>query len=353
MFNIKRKNQPMLGIDISSTSVKLVELSKNGGNYRVEAHSVEPMPDGAVVEKNISQPEAVGEAIKKALKKSGSKARFCAMAVPTSAVITKTITMQNGLSDDEMEAEIELEADQYIPYALEEVNLDFEVQGPTKDNPDTTDVLLAASRSENVEMRLAAASIAGLTLKYMDIESYATENAFHYLIEEGLGQNSDAITALVDVGASMTSINVIDNGRLIYTREQPFGGKQLTDEIMRRYGLSYEEAGLAKKEGGLPDNYLPEVLDPFKDTVAQQVHRFLQFFFAASKHTAVNDIVLAGGCAAIPGIEEVIEERIGTHTVIANPFGRMTLAPRVNPQHLGNDSPSLMIACGLALRNYI
>jgi type IV pilus assembly protein PilM len=349
---LQKKKQPLLGIDISSTSVKLVELGQQaGGRYRVEAYSVEPLPSNAVVEKNIAEVEAVGETLRKAVKKAGTRTKECALAVPSSAVITKVITMPAGLNDMDMEGQIRLEADQYIPYSLEEVNLDFEVIGPTPNNPETVDVLLAASRSENVEMRVSAAQYAGLTPKVVDIEAYTIENTFPLIDGEVTGEEKK-IFAIVDVGATMTSINVIEDGKLSYTREQPFGGKQLTEEIMRRYGLSYEEAGLAKKEGGLPDNYGPEVLEPFKETMAQQVHRFLQFYFAASQYSAVDQIVLAGGCAAIPGIDELIEERIGTQTTIANPFGRMTHASRVTPQRLSNDAPSLLIACGLALRSF-
>ncbi|OOG22726.1 pilus assembly protein PilM [Thioalkalivibrio denitrificans] len=352
MIGFSRKKPPLLGVDISSTSVKLVELSQSGGKYRVESYAVEPLPANAVAEKNIQEPEAVGDTIKKALKRSGSKTRDCALAVPSSAVITKMITMPASLKAEEMEGQIQVEADQYIPYALEEVNLDFEIIGPTPKNPETVDVLLSASRSENVEVRVATAEMAGLTPKVMDVEAYAIEHTFPLLAGQLEGLNDDATVAIIDVGATMTSINILSQGQLTYTREQTFGGKQLTEEIMRRYGLSYDEAGQAKKEGGLPDNYVSEVLEPFKDTMVQQVGRFLQFFFAASQHNHVDQIILAGGCASIPGVDELIESRIGTRTQIANPFGRMSLNTRVNPQRLGHDAPALMIACGLAMRSF-
>ena len=348
MLPFTRKKVPVLGIDISSTSVKLVEIGQTGSGYKVESHAVEPLPANAVVEKNIAEVEAVAETIRKAVKRAGTKNKLCALAVPSSAVITKVITMPASLNEADMETQIQLEADQYIPFALEEVNLDFEVLGPTEKNPDTVDILLAASRSENVEMRVAAAEMAGLTTKIMDVEAYTIENVYPLFPE--FEATREKVVAIIDVGATMTSINVMEQGKLAYTREQPFGGKQLTEEIMRRYGLSYEEAGLAKKEGGLPDNYVPEVLEPFKETMANQVHRFLQFYFAASQQAAVDHIILAGGCAAIRGIDEMIESQIGTPTTIANPFSNMSLASRINPQRLADDAPSLILACGLALR---
>ena len=354
-MSLPKPNQPpILGLDISSTTVKLLELSKNDGHYKVESMAIEPLPDDAVSEKNIQDPEAVGECIQKALKKSGTKAKNAAVAVAGSAVITKIITMPATLAnnDSELESQIEMEADQYIPYPLEEINLDFEVIGPSEDNPETIDVLLAASRSENIEMRTIALEIAKLKPKIVDVEAYTIEKSSALIAEQIEEGEDNRIIAVVDIGATMTSLNVIEDGNLIYTREQSFGGKQLTEEIMRRYGLSYEEAGRLKKTGGLPDNYIPEVLEPFKETIAQQVSRFLQFFYNAGQHSSISLIALAGGCASIPGIDELIESQLETPTVIANPFANMSLSAKVNPQLLSNDAPSLMIACGLAMRSF-
>ena len=352
MFSLKRKSATILGIDISSTSIKLLELSKNGDQYRVEAQAVEPLPADAVVEKNIQDAEAVAEAIKKAIKRTKTKVKLAAVAVAGSAVITKSIQMPAALSDKELEEQIILEADQYIPYPLDEINLDFQVLGPSAKAPEMNDVLLAASRSENIEIRTAALEMAGLVAKIVDVEAYTIETATHLAVEKVPDISTDSIIAVIDIGATMTSLNVVIDNKLIYTREQAFGGKQLTEEIMRRYALSYEEAGRLKKEGGLPDNYIPEVLEPFKETMAQQVSRFLQFFYTAGHHDNVDLIVLAGGCASITGIDEHIEEQLGVKTIIANPFSNMSLAPKINAATLNNDAPSMMIACGLALRSF-
>jgi len=327
-------------------------LSRQGEGYRVEAYAAEPLPPNSVVEKNITDVEAVGEAVRRVVKRSGSRAKNAAVAVAGSSVITKVITMPATLSEEDIESQIELEADQYIPYSLEEVNLDFEVLGPSDDNPDTLDILLAASRSENVDSRVAAVEIGGLTAKVVDIEAYTLENAFGLIAPQIPGGTQDKTIAVIDIGATMTTLSVLHDEKIIYTRDQVFGGKQLTEEIQRRYGLSYEEAGMAKRQGGLPDNYIPEVLDPFKDAMAQQVSRSLQFFFSSSHHSSVSHIVLAGGSASIPGVDELIEERIGTSTSIANPFTNMALASRIKAQSLSNDAPALMIACGLALRSF-
>ncbi|NOR43225.1 MAG: type IV pilus assembly protein PilM [Gammaproteobacteria bacterium] len=352
-MGLLNSNKPnLLGLDISSTSVKLLELVRDGDKYRVQSLAVEPLPDNAVVDKNIQDIEAVGETIQKAVKRSGTKLKNAAVAVAGSAVITKVIPMPAGLNDAELEAQIEMEADQYIPYPLEEINLDFEIIGESEHNPDTVDVLLAASRSENIELRSAALAIGGLTAKIVDVEAYTIENSAKLIAHQIEDNSDDNIIALVDIGATMTSLNVVENNRLIYTREQSFGGKQLTEEIMRRYGLAYDEAGRLKKDGGLPDNYIQEVLEPFKETIAQQVSRFLQFFYTSGQHNSVDLIALAGGCASIPGIDELVESQLDTPTVIANPFAEMSLASKVNAQSLSNDAPSLMIACGLAMRSF-
>lgn len=348
----KPKKPPVVGLDISSTAIKLLELGKSGDRLRVESYAVEPLPPNSVIEKNIADVEAVGEAIKRAVKRSGSRTKFAAAAVAGSAVITKTIAMPAALTEEDMEQQIQLEADQYIPYPLEEVNLDFEVLGPTENDPERVDVLLAASRSENVDVRVAAIELAGLKPKIIDVEAYAIENAFSMLAPQLPEQGIDQTIAVVDVGATMTTLNVMHDLKTIYTREQVFGGKQLTEEIQRRYGLSYEEAGMAKRQGGLPDNYVPEVLEPFKDAMAQQVSRSLQFFFSSSHYSNVDHIVLAGGSAMIPGIDEMIADKLGVHTSVANPFTNMTLASRVKAQSLSNDAPALMIACGLAMRSF-
>jgi type IV pilus assembly protein PilM len=331
LFN--KKANTLLGIDISSTSVKLLELSRSGSRYKVEAYAVEPLPPNAVVEKNIAELEGVGQALSRVLAKAKTGVKTVAVAVAGSAVITKTIEMEAGLSDDDLENQLKIEADQYIPYPLEEVAIDFEVQGPSARNADRVDVLLAACRKENVE-------------------AYALERAYGLLAAQ-LGSGHDELTvAIVDIGATMTTLSVLHNGRTIYTREQLFGGRQLTEEIQRRYGLSVEEAGLAKKQGGLPDDYDSEVLQPFKEAVVQQVSRSLQFFFAAGQYNDVDYILLAGGTASIPDLDRLIQQKIGTQTLVANPFADMALSGKVNAGALASDAPALMIACGLAMRSF-
>ena len=352
MLPFKKKSTPIVGVDISASAIKLLELSRSGGRYRVESFAVEPLPPNSVVDKNITDIDAVGEAIGKAVKKSGSKTKYAAAAVAGSAVITKIINMPANLSDADLENQIQVEADQYIPFPLEEVALDFEVIGPTEDNPERVDVLLAASRSDNVDVRVGALEIGGLAAKVIDVEAFALENTIAMLASNQIEDAGSKIIAVADIGSTVTTFSVLENLKIIYSREQQFGGAQLTEDIQRRYGLSYEEAGLAKRQGGLPENYVPEVLEPFKESIGQQISRAQQFFFSSSSVTNIDNLILAGGCSSIEGLAELIESRIGVPTLVANPFADMSVSSKVPTQALSNDAPALMVACGLALRSF-
>jgi type IV pilus assembly protein PilM len=351
LFGNKKPVQ-VLGLDISSSSVKLLELSRDGTNFKVESYAVASLPPNAVVEKNVNDVEAVSETIAKTVEGARTRCKNAALAVAGSAVITKVIEMNSSLNDEQMEAQISVEADQYIPYPLDEVALDFQVQGVSERNPEQVQVLLAACRGEHVELRADAIEAASLKAKIIDVEAFALQRAFDQMIKPQLELSDEQVVAVVDIGATMTTLSVFNRGETKYTREQLFGGRQLTEEIQRRYGLSMEEAGLVKKQGGLPEDYETEVLAPYKEAVLQQITRSLQFFFSSSSYNDVDFIVLAGGVAAMPGLCELVQERMGTPTAVANPFANMAVASRVNSVALGNDAPAMMVACGLAMRSF-
>ncbi len=347
-----KKQPPLVGIDISSSAVKVLELSRSGEHVRVERYAVEPLPQNAVVEHAITEVEQVAAAVERAIKRSGTKLKHAAVAVPAAHVITKIIKMTMNMGDQERQTQIEMEADHYIPYPLDEVNLDYCVLGPTESNPEEADVLMAACRKEVVDDYLAVIQGPGLTPHVVDVETFAMENAYGLIASHMPGGGMEKTVAILDVGATATNINVIHNNRSVYTRDHAFGGRQLTEEIQRRYGLSYEEAGLAKKQGGLPDNYQTDVLRPFMEAMCQEIMRALQFFYSSTPFNSVDQLLLAGGCAQIAGVDELVAARIGVPAMVANPFASMSLNSRIKPQLLSNDAPSLMIACGLALRSF-
>lgn len=344
-----KKSNTLLGIDISSTSIKILQLSAVGNSYRLENYVIRSLPANAVVEKNISDIDAVGDVISAAVSILKPSIKDAAVAVAGSAVITKTIEMNASLTDSEMENQIVVEADQYIPYPLDEVSIDFERQGLSHRNPELVEVLLAACRRENVDSRVTALELGGLTCKVVDIEAYAIERAFTLLAEQ-IGSDDDQTVAIVDIGSMMTTLNVILKGKTIYTREQMFGGNALSEEVQRRFGLSAVEAENAMKRGGLPEEYEFEILAPFKETVVQQVSQTLQFFFSSSHYNEVDHILLAGGVAAIEGLADLVQESLSTPVSVANPFEGLQIGSKVNESLLKNDAPSLLIACGLAMR---
>lgn len=344
-----KKSSTLLGVDISSTSVKILQLSAAGNSYRVENYVIRSLPANSVVEKNISDIDAVGECIGAAVSILKPSIKDAAVAVAGSAVITKTIEMNAALTDSEMENQIVVEADQYIPYPLDEVSIDFERQDLSERNPELVEVLLAACRRENVDSRVTALEIGGLEAKVVDIEAYAIERAYTLLAEQ-IGMDEDQTVAIVDIGSMMTTLNVILQGKTIYTREQMFGGNALSEEVQRRFGLTAVEAETAMKRGGLPEEYEDEILAPFKETVVQQVSQTLQFFFSSSHYNEVDHILLAGGVAAIDGLADLVQESLSTPVAIANPFDGLQVGSKINEAMLANDAPSLLIAAGLAMR---
>lgn len=349
----KTKAPPLIGCDISTSAVKLVEIAETGKNlYRVERYAIEPLPRDSVIDGNINNLDAVSDSLKRGWKRMGTHIKNLALALPTAAVITKKITVPAGQQDNDLELQVESEANQYIPFALDEVNLDFQVIGPAPNSADDVEVLIAASRKDKIEDRIAAAEAAGLTPQVIDVESFATQTAFELIAQQLPDGGKDLNIAIIDVGTAVMNMNVLRNGQSVYMREQPFGGNQLTQEIQRVFGMSAEEAEAAKRAGGLPDNYEPEVLLPFLDTLGLEVARALQFFLTSTQFNQVHQILLAGGCAAIPGIDEVVARRASVATMVANPFANMALSSKIRPKHLATDAPSLMVACGLAMRRF-
>jgi len=348
-----RKYRQLLGLDITTSSIKLIELSLTGGQYRVESYAAEPTPPNSMNEKNLVDPEAVGEGIRRAIKRSGAKTHEVAIAISGDAAITKVIQMPRGLRDSELEAQVEMQADQYIPFPMDEVSYDYEVLGPSDKDSESIDVLLVASRTENVEQRRAAVAAAGLSAYIVDVEAFALENACRLMTHQMPDGGIDRSVAVVDFGASSTTFSVLRNLKVIYTRDFAFGGQQLTEEVMRTYGLPMEEAGRAKKEGGLPGNYQAEVLDPFIDDMTQQVSRSLQFYLASGSGREQPDkILICGGCANIPGVADVVQSRVGISAERGDPLGQMKLSSRARAQAVQRDATALLTACGLALRSF-
>jgi type IV pilus assembly protein PilM len=355
MFGFGRKQPPLLGIDIGSSAVKLVELApstaSDSTSFRVEALAIEPLPAQTLVEKKIAEIGQVGEAVAAAVRRSRSKTKRAAVAVASSAVITKVLSLNAELSDAEMEAQIQLEADQYVPYPLEEVNLDFDVIGPTKDSAGMVDVLLAASRQEHVDDRVAALELAGLSVEIVDIESNAIETACAALLVPSM-TGAERLSALFDIGATTTTLHVLRGGQNIYAREQSFGGLQLVDEIRRRLDLRYEDALAQLAASPLPEPLRREVLAPFQEALSRQLARALQFFYSTSAVSRVDEVLLTGGVTRVPELAEPLVERLALPVRIIDPLAEMALAAELDAELLQRERCAMLVALGLAMRRF-
>ncbi len=351
MLKLKRKQtKGLIGVDISSTSVKVLELTQSNGRYWVENYARIELPEGSVVEKNITNVEAVAEALEQALDKSDIRVVNAAIAVPSSLVISKVIEMDADMNDDEREVQLRMDAEQYIPFPLDEANLDFAVLQDQLPNLNRVNVVLVATRTENVDSRVEVLETAGLTPKVVDTEGFALERAVQ-LIADTLTVGVNTI-GLLDIGHSTTTFTVLQKGKIVYSREQSFGGKQLTQQIQNHYGIDFKDANQAKIENRLPDDYEAEVLTPFLDQIEQQTSRALQFFQSSSNVGDIDHLLLAGGTANLPNLARKLQGALGYRVTIANPFLQMSMSSSIDAKKLEQDAASLLVACGLALRSF-
>lgn len=344
----------MLGLDISSSSVKLVELGRDkSGRLILERCAMEPLERGWVTDGNIEKFDEVADAIRRVVKKSGTRSKNVAMALPPSAVITKKIVLPGGMSEQELEIQVESEANQYIPFSLDEVSLDFCVIGPTSNSAGDVDVLIAASRKDKVQDRQGLAEAAGLVPVILDVESYASRLAVGRLIELLPNRGLDAVVSVFEIGAFTTSMQVVRNEELLYDRDQAFGGAQLTQLIVRQYGFSPEEAESKKRGGELPEDYGSGVLQPFVESMAQEIGRALQFFFTSTPYNRVDYVLLAGGSSSLPGLTEAITRQTSFACSVIDPFSEMDIGSGIREKKMRRESPSYLTACGLAMRRFL
>lgn len=342
---------PIIGLDIGLTAVKVLQLSKSGGSIQVERYAVVAVGKEVSNDNGVVSKDHIIMAIKEAMKKSGIKTKKVCASISNSMAITKILKYESTLNDKEIGNEIEMEAGKYIPYPLSEVNLDYTVLGPVANNPDLVNVLLIASKSENIDNISDLIIDAGLIPTIIDVDAYAVARAFELVATRLPGQGKNKVIGILDIGSALSTLTILDNGNIVYAREQTFGSQHLLDEIQNIYSLTYDEAILALRYETLPKDFYPEVLEPFKQSVAQQVSRFCQFFFSAGEYNSIDYIFLTGGCASIFGLDNAIQNKLQIKTFVANPFYEMIISPAVNKEEFEYETMRLMKCCGLALRN--
>jgi len=348
---LRNKKHNTLGLDFSDSSVKLLELSYHNGQLQVESYAIAPLPHRAVVERKIQNPEQVSQTLLKVIQSTCFRARQTVAAVSDADVITRTISIDASLSADELESEVILEADQFLPFPIDEIAIDFEVIGPTKNHPEKQDILLVACRIETVDVLQKTLKLSGLIPKVVDVESYAIERVVSLLLPQLNIKTTNPLIAVVDIGATMMNLTILNQKKTLYSRDQLFGGQKLTDEIIQRFQMSADKAELAKKNGKLPDDYHQNTLPAFLHTAVQQIGRALQLFYSSSSYNHVDYILLAGGCATTEGLSAKVEASLTIPTSIANPLALATTNSSIDQKALNKDAPALLIAFGLAMRH--
>ncbi|RVU31466.1 MULTISPECIES: type IV pilus assembly protein PilM [Neptunomonas] len=345
-----KKSASWVGVDIGSSSVKLVVLSRHGSKVGLDAYAVVSLPPTAIIDGNIQEVQPVADAIERGAKLCALKNGVAVTAVPSSAVIIKRIELSSSFTELELEEQVRVEADQFIPYPLDEVALDFEVVGASPSHPELNEILLVACRRDDVDQREDTIAAGGLKCEVVDVDTYAIERSYPMLLSEDPGVED--MVAIVDIGASTLTLNVIRDHKVIYNREQSFGGNDLTTSIHHQYGMSVDEVQQALRLGELGEEIRDAIVMPFRYTVAQQVSRALQFFYSSGVQHQLTKIYVCGGTAAIDGLVDILTEELDVPVFLADPFSKMELNSKINRGRLMKDAPALIKACGLALRSF-
>ena len=341
------KQLKAVAVDIGTSSVKVLELNRKGSRYRVGQFAIEALPRNAVVERGISDVEAVGAAVRQAVKRAKCKRKPAIVAISSSHVVSRTVQLPVGLRESEIEEQVMIEASQHIPHPLEEVNLDYQIlEAPEADGAHV--VKITACRKEIIEGYTMVIESAGLQAAVVDVDSFAVERGFSFVTAGMSDALKGKVIALIDFGEVTTRLDIFVDGAAIYDRDHSFGGRILTENIRTRYGISSEEAEAAKLSGDLPENYRDDLLEPFKATMAREVSRAVEFFVSAGRgYEAVDMLFITGGCTRIEGIADVVQLHTGLPTAVASPFSSSGIQASAILQQ---QSPLLLKACGLAVR---
>lgn len=350
---LRRRSEEILGIDISASAVKLVGLGGTAQRPILEYCAKDVLPEGVMVDGAVEQADELSQALRRLVKMSGAKTRNVAVALPASAVITKKITIPADLRDLDLEYQVESEAKQYIPFPIEDVSLDFFELGPSAAVPGSVDVLIAAARRERVEALQDLLEVAGLRPVVVDVRSYATCMALGRVIDLQAKTTPGTLSVLFKLGANSITMQVMRGQDLVYEREQSLGGAQLTQKIANYYGLSIAEAEARKCKGTLAHDYEGRILIPYVDNLVQELGRALQFFFNSTQYNKVNQVLLAGGGALLPGLALAVASQIQVPCTVVNPFEGMALGSKLDRTRIQQEAPAYLGACGLALRRLI
>lgn len=348
MFGLGKKRD-VVGIDIGTSAVKVLQLRESGRGYSLVSWGMAPLPPETIVEGAIMDASQVTAAISQIFVENKIKAKDVVTAVSGNAVIVRKIKVPK-MSEEELADTIQWEAEQHIPFSIEDVNIDFQVIDPGPPEGGEMDVLLVAVKRDIINDYQNIIAAAGLSVVVVDVDVFALENAYEINYEV----SRDEVVALVNVGAAVTNINIIKGGFSALTRDVPKGGNHYTEAIQKDLGLSFESAEALKMGGTVAGHSFEEVrpiIDTISNEIAVEIHRSFDFFYSNYQDQTISKIMLSGGCARLPGLAEVLKQRLGVEVEIANPFRNVTVDPKLfDPEYLDHIAPLCAIPVGLALR---
>jgi type IV pilus assembly protein PilM len=347
MFGLFKKKKDLVGIDIGSSSVKLVQLWQTKDGYQLLNAAIMPLPPEAIVDNSLMDTSAVVEAIKNVMASLGIKTKDAACSISGNAVIIRKI-MLPAMSTEELEDQISWEAEQYIPFDIKDVHIDFQILGPDPLDPSKNQVLLVASKKDNINDYISVFTDAGMGLSVMDVDSFAVQNAFELNVD-----SADEVRALVNVGAGVMNINVIKDGISLFTRDVQMGGNQYTEEIQKQLGVSAQEAESMKMRASeQKTGPLVDVIGRINDSLAQEIRRSVDFYNStATGDERIARVTMSGGCSKMFGLKETVATKLGMDVDTLNPFERIKWNEKdFDPEYLREIAPLMAVGVGLAIR---
>jgi type IV pilus assembly protein PilM len=345
------KGKLAVGLDIGSSSVKLVQLRERRGAFALNAFDTAPLPPEAIVDGALMNSSAIVQAIQELVARQKLKVREVAIGVRGHSVIIKKIALPR-MTQEELDESIQWEAEQYIPFDVKDVNIDTQILTPEGDAAGQMDVLLVAAKKDMINDYTSVCAEAGLTATVVDVDAFAVQNAFE-VNYDGAG---DETVVLINVGAAVTNVNILSRGNTTFTRDVTMGGNAFTEEIQKQLNISYDEAEALKVGGqGETDAVVPQeverVIQGVADQLGGEIQRSLDFFASTTPGAAVTRVYLSGGTARIPALFKVIEARAGVPVEVLNPFKHIEIDNRrFDPAVILAAAPAAAVGVGLALR---
>lgn len=339
----------IFALDIGSYSIKLVELKETKKGYHLVNMASAPLPPEAIVDGALMDTGVIVDAIKNLTASAGVKGGDVAVSVSGHSVIIKKITLP-AMTENELADSIQWEAEQYIPFDIADVNLDFQILGTNAVDQTQIDVLLVAAKKEIIDDYTAVIAEAGLNAVVIDIDAFAVQNMveINYPPEEG------EVVATVNIGAELSNINIIKDGVSLFTRDVANAGNQFTEEIQKRYGVSYEDADAAKlgaEVEGVVASDIKEVLQEVSGMLSSEIARTIDFFMATNPEDSVRKAYICGGGAKTEGLDKALADKLGVPVEVVNPFNAISYNEKnFDPEYLADVAPSFGVAVGLSLR---